>query len=293
MISKAIIPAGGLGTRMLPATLAVPKEMLPVAGLPMIHYAVAEAFRSGIREICIIVAPGKRSIAEYFLHRPLDSAAADERTRNVLNELARIREEARFLLLEQTEPKGLGDAIWQARDFIDGSPFALLLPDNIFTDPVPVTARLIEAWQTHKLDTIALHRVADDEAPLLGNCGGVRCRPLAADEPDGPGRCHRIEDLQDKGPGHFRPDAGYTLRTAPRHVLNEHFFYYLARQRRDREGGGELDDVPVLQEIIRSQGMTGVLVGGRVLDAGSPAGYARANVVLGNEKAGPGEGPAC
>jgi UTP--glucose-1-phosphate uridylyltransferase len=283
-IDKAVIPAGGLGTRMLPASLAVPKEMLPVAGIPMIHYAVAEAFQAGIRQLCIITAPGKRIIVEYFLHRSLDYGDPGTRVVERLAELALMRREARFLFLEQPAPLGLGDAIWQARDFVDGEPFALLLPDNIFTDPIPVTARLIEARERHGLDTIALHRVLEEQAPLLGNCGGVRCRPLEGGD-DRPGRCFRIEELQDKGEGSYRLAAAY--RTAPRHVLGEHFLYYLARQRREHGSEGELDDVPVLQEIIHRHGMTGVLVGGEVHDAGTPAGYAHANRVLDREKAGP------
>jgi UTP--glucose-1-phosphate uridylyltransferase len=192
-----------------------------------------------------------------------------------------MRGEARFLFLEQTEPRGLGDAIWQARDFVDGDPFALLLPDNVFTDGDPVTGRLMEAWETHGLDTIALSRVAAEEAPLLGNCGGVCCRPMDDGE-DRPGRCFRIEQMQDKGEGRFRLSGAFSpYRIAPRHVLNDHFFYYLARQRRLQGGEGELDDVPVLQEIIRRHGMTGVLFDGKLYDTGNPAGYAHANRVLG------------
>ncbi len=292
-IDKAVIPAGGRGTRMLPATLSVPKEMLPVAGIPMIHYAAAEAFQSGIRQICVISAPGKRAIAEYFLHRPLDDLQTpDERSARALGDLALMREEARFLILEQPVPLGLGDAIWQARDFVDGDPFALLLPDNIFTDPVPVTSRLIEARATHGLDTIALSRVTAEQAAFIDNCGGVRCRPLDTGE-DLPGRCFSIEELQDKGEGRYPLASALSpYRSSPRHVLGEHFFYYLARQRREQGGDGELDDVPVLQEIIRRHGMTGVLFDGELYDAGTPAGFAHANHALTKEKAGPGKGPA-
>lgn len=266
---------------MLPATLAVPKEMLPVAGIPMIHYAVAEAFHSGIRQICVITAPGKRAIVEYFLHQPLDDLQSpDNRAERALAELALMREEACFLFLEQRVPLGLGDAVWLARNFVDGDPFALLLPDNLFTDPEPVTGRLIQAWETHGLDTIALSRVTAEQAPLLGNCGGVRCRPLDQGE-DRPGRCFRIEELQDKGEGSYPLEEALSpYRTAPRHVLNNHFFYYLARQRRLQGGEGELDDVPVLQEIIRRHGMTGVLVGGEPYDIGTPSGYAHASHCL-------------
>ena len=273
---------------MLPATLAVPKEMLPVAGIPMIHYAVAEAFHSGIRELCVISAPGKRAIAEYFLHRPLDRVPpSDQRASQALADLALMREKARFIFLEQQVPLGLGDAIWQARDFVDGDSFALLLPDNLFTDPVPVTSRLIEARATHGLDTIALSRVTAEQAPLLDNCGGVRCEPVGGGD-DRPGRCFRIEELQDKGEGSFPLTGAHSpYRTAPRHVFGEHFFYYLARQRREQKGEGELDDVPVLQEIIRRHGMTGVLFGGELHDTGSPAGYVHANHVLAKKEANP------
>jgi len=287
-VEKAVIPAGGLGTRMLPATLAVPKEMLPVAGVPMIHYAVAEAFHAGIRQICVVTAPGKRAIVEYFLYRPLERTGADDpRAADILAELALMREKAKFVFIEQPAPLGLGDAIWQARDFVGSTPFALLLPDNIFTDRVPLTARLLEAWAAHGLDTIALSRVTTEQAARIGNCGGVRCRPLDPGGTDRPGRCFRIEELQDKGPGSFLLESAPSpYRTVPRHVLGEHFFFYLARQRRQKEGG-ELDDVPVLQEITRRHGMTGVLFDGELHDAGNAAGYAHANRVLGKEKAGP------
>lgn len=281
-IDKAVIPAGGLGTRMLPATLAVPKELLPVAGVPMIHFAVSEAFNAGVRRICIVTAPGKRAIAEYFLHRPVDETGAPAgRPAEILAELALMREEARFVFIEQSAPLGLGDAVWQARDFVDGSPFALLLPDNVFTDRTPVTARLVAAWSSERLDCTALTRVTPEQAPRIGNCGGVRCRPLDPGGEDRPGRRFRIEELQDKGKGCYPLETALSpYRTAPRHVLGEHFFYYLARQRRDQESG-ELDDVPVLQEIIRRQGMVGVLINGDVHDTGNTAGYAHANRVLG------------
>lgn len=279
-IEKAVIPAGGRGTRLLPATLAVPKEMLPVAGIPMIHYAVAEAFDSGIRQICVVTAPGKRAIVEYLLYaQPGRSQVEESRAAEALAFLSVVREEARFLFLEQTAPLGLGDAVWQARDFVDGNPFALLLPDNLFTDRTPVTSRLAEAWRTHGLDTIALSRVTAEQAPYIDNCGGVRCRPMS-DGDDRPGRCFRIEELQNKGQGPYPLNTAFSpYRTSPRHVLGEHFFYYLARQRR-RQEGGELDDVPVLQEIIRRHGMTGVLFDGELYDTGTPAGYANANRIL-------------
>ncbi len=280
-IAKAVIPAGGLGTRLLPATLTVPKEMLPVAGIPMIHYAVAEAFNSGVRQICVITAPGKRAIVEYFLYAQREgNTVEDHRAAEARAFLSLVREEARFLFLEQPVPLGLGDAIWQARAFVDGDPFALLLPDNLFTDRTPVTSRLIEAWKTHGLDTIALSRVTAEQAPFIDNCGGVRCRPMN-DGDDRPGRCFRIEELQDKGEGPYPLDKALSpYRTSPRHVLNEHFFYYLARKRREHGGTGELDDVPVLQDIIRRHGMTGVLFDGELYDTGNPAGYAHANRVL-------------
>src|SRR5690625_2172291 len=147
-VKKAIIPAAGLGTRFLPATKAMPKEMLPIVDKPTIEYIVEEAIESGIEDIIIVTGKGKRSIEDHFDHSfELEQNLLSKRKFDLLSKVQKSSTMADIHYIRQKEPKGLGHAIWCARKFIGNEPFAVLLGDDIVTSETPCLKQLIEQYE--------------------------------------------------------------------------------------------------------------------------------------------------
>jgi len=144
-VSKAIIPAAGLGTRFLPATKASPKEMLPLVDKPLIQYAVEEAVSAGLQDIIVITGRGKRAIEDHFdLSFELEENLKESGKEKLLNEVRRISELANFCYVRQRHARGLGDAILCAQHLIGNEPFAVILGDEVIDAPVPAIGQLIE-----------------------------------------------------------------------------------------------------------------------------------------------------
>lgn len=163
-VKKAVIPAAGLGTRMLPATKTVPKEMLPIAGLPSIHYIVKEAVDSGIEDILIITNRSKDVIEDYFDYLPelelaLHKSGKDDDAR-LIREIADM---ANILFVRQKETKGLGHAISRAKQFVSDDPFAVLLGDDIMMSDTPVTAQLISVYEKYACSVVGVNKVLSSE----------------------------------------------------------------------------------------------------------------------------------
>ncbi|MDA7657056.1 UTP--glucose-1-phosphate uridylyltransferase GalU [bacterium] len=179
-VRKAIIPAAGLGTRFLPMTKAIPKEMLPVVDKPVIQYVVEECVDSGIEEILIVIESGKRAIEEHFgrsaeLERELIERAKAE----LSDEIRAISEMANIHYVWQNELKGLGDAVLCGQTFCGNEPFALLLGDTIVEsdDPTrPVLKQLLEIYDKHQASVIALEEVPDEKVSRYGIAGGSQIR---------------------------------------------------------------------------------------------------------------------
>ena len=159
-ITKAVIPAAGYGTRMLPATKALPKEMLPVAGKPLIQYAIEEAAASGIDTVVLVVRNHKSLIESHFAADPaLEAFLRERRQYAAADEVARLSTLVRLEFVEQQQPRGLGDAIRCARPLLNAEPFVVLLPDVIMVNDHPVAAQLIRAHERHGGSFIAVRRV--------------------------------------------------------------------------------------------------------------------------------------
>src|SRR5699024_9573148 len=162
-IKKAIIPAAGLGTRFLPATKAMPKEMLPIVDKPTIEYIVDEAIQSGIEDIIIVTGKGKRAIEDHFDH----SLELEENLikKEKFDQLERINKSANVDIhyIRQKEPKGLGHAIWCARKFIGDEPFAVLLGDDIIQSETPGLSQMISEYERAQASVIGVHTVSDEE----------------------------------------------------------------------------------------------------------------------------------
>lgn len=168
-IRKAIIPAAGLGTRFLPATKAMPKEMLPIVDKPTIQYIVEEAVASGIEDIIIVTGKGKRAIEDHFdTSFELEYNLNEKGKFRLLEEVRKSSEMADIHYIRQKEPKGLGHAIWCARKFIGDEPFAVLLGDDIVESEVPCLKQMINVFEEHKASVVGVQPVDWNEVSRYG-----------------------------------------------------------------------------------------------------------------------------
>jgi UTP--glucose-1-phosphate uridylyltransferase len=251
-LDKAIIPAAGHGTRMLPVTRTVPKELLPVGSKPAIHWAAEEAAAAGIREIAIVVSPTKPLIQAYL---EAGGLAADSRVS--------------FEYIVQEKQLGLADAIWRCRDFVGDDAFGLLLPDNVVVSGTEGFRAMVELYLAERRDVLGALRLDSTHSLQYGHSGLVDFDTRA----DG---SLEIRRLADKRPGRLEIAPGETIvRTCGRYVCTPDLLEGIARL---REGAtGELDEVPVYQEIIRRRGALGVILPPPLFDVGHPRGFAAAN----------------
>ncbi len=256
-VTKALIPAAGLGTRMQPVARVVPKELLPVGSKPAIHWVIEEAAAAGLTEIAIVLSPAKGLIFEDLADGGLDSELG-----------------VRFHYVTQEVQRGLADAMWQCRDFTDGEPFALLLPDNVLLSREHDLARMVSLYAESGRDIIGALELDHSYSGRFGNCG------LIDFERKAPGVLE-ISRLRDKRPGRLAiAENTCVVRTCGRYICHPHVFEYMKRFRPGGENNGsaaELDEVPVYQAIIRDQGAVGCLLALPLFDVGHPTGYAAAN----------------
>jgi UTP--glucose-1-phosphate uridylyltransferase len=246
----AIIPCGGLGTRMQPMTHWIPKELLPVALTPLIHWALSEAANAGLARAIVVTNPAKP----------------------ILGDVARefmMRSDLQVVLVSQDRPAGLGDAMMQARPLVGDQPFALVLPDNLFRGPNQ-TAAVLAAWDRYAAATVLIAEVAAGDAGSKGATGRARVREAA----DG---SLRVVDIADKGRGRFDTGGGDRAATPiGRFVLPADVFGEFDEVARSLPPGAELDDVPVLQRLARQNALVGVPCDAVFFDVGVPEGYRQA-----------------
>ncbi len=173
MIRKAVIPAAGLGTRFLPATKSMPKEMLPIIDIPTIQYVVQEAVDSGIEDILIISGKGKRAIEDHFDRNfELEARLEEKEDQAWHTEMRRLADMANIHFVRQKEANGLGDAIYYARHHVGNEPFAVLLGDTIMDSVIPVTQQLMDTYEQYGGSVIAVEEVPADKVNRYGIVGG-------------------------------------------------------------------------------------------------------------------------
>ena len=216
-IRKAVIPAAGLGTRFLPVTRSVPKELLPILDRPMLQYVVAEAAEAGITDVIVVTSPGKEGIAEYFRPRP----DLEERLAGDADLLAKVQSGARLANVSfviQEEPLGLGHAVLTARDAVGDEPFAVILPDDIIAHTPGVLSQMMAGIADAGDDAAA---VAVERVPweLVHNYGVVDAEPVG-------GGGHRVRGLVEKPPPGTAPS---NLSIVGRYLLPASVFDCLAR----------------------------------------------------------------
>lgn len=169
-VTKAVIPAAGLGTRFLPATKALPKEMLPIVDTPNIHFIVKEAVKAGIKDILIIVSSTKESIEDYFdVNFELETRLRNSGKNKEADEMREIAEMANVVFVRQREPKGLGDAVLYAKSFVGDEPFAVMLGDDLIdSSEKPAIGELIDAYEKTGGTILGCKRVAKDQLNKYG-----------------------------------------------------------------------------------------------------------------------------
>jgi UTP--glucose-1-phosphate uridylyltransferase len=259
MITKAVIPAAGVGTRLLPATKALPKVMLPILDTPAIQYVVQEAVDAGIEDVLIVTGRDQRAIADHFdRNEELETFLEQRGDRAGLVAVRRLTRLARIQYVRQPSQAGLGDAIRYARDFVGDEPFAVLLGDTLIDAPVPVTRALIQAYEEHRGPVLAVEDVPAQKAGRYGIVEGTS-------QENGSVRVDRL--IEKPRPG----ESASTLAVAGRYVLIPEVFAALDDTKPGRNDEIQLTDA--LAGMLPRTPMVAVPIQGRRYDIGDKLDY--------------------
>jgi UTP--glucose-1-phosphate uridylyltransferase len=264
-IRKAVFPVAGLGTRFLPATKAMPKEMLPIVDKPLIQYAVEEAIASGIEEIIFVTGKNKEAIEDHFDHfceleHTLMARSKDE----LLKEITHIvPESGTFIYTRQNEPLGLGHAIWCARHIVNKEPFAVLLADDLMKSDKPVLGEMIEHFETLQSSLVCIEEVPKRKTASYGI--------LDADPPHN--HLTNIRGLVEKPDPESAPS---NLAIVGRYILTPEIFDIL--ERKETGAGGEIQITDAMARLLKTQSIYGYQYEGVRFDCGSKAGFQKANL---------------
>jgi UTP--glucose-1-phosphate uridylyltransferase len=266
-IRKAVFPVAGLGTRFLPATKAMPKEMLTVVDRPLIQHVVDEAREAGIEHFIFVTSRNKGVIEDHFDHPvELEIALRERGKKAELEQLERDLPVAGAMsFIRQQSPLGLGHAVWCAREIVGNEPFALLLPDVLVQAKKSCLAQMIDAYAALGGDAnlIAVEEVPDDRTHMYGVVGmGER-----------KGAAFKITDMVEKPP---RGKAPSNRIITGRYILQPEIFALLENQ--ERGAGGEIQITDAMQTLAKKQPFYGVDFEGRTFDCGSKIGFLAANV---------------
>jgi UTP--glucose-1-phosphate uridylyltransferase len=265
-VRQAVVIAAGRGTRFLPLTRSLPKEMLPLVNRPLIQYAVEEALGSGIEQIIIVTAQGKPSMEDYFdrsleLELFLERKGDSERLRQ-MRELARMVD---VCYIRQKEQLGLGHAVFTARGIVGNEPFAVILPDDIIESPVPCLKRMIDIYEKYAAGVVAVETVADADTRKYGI---IQPDP-AAD------RVHRVLSLVEKPEPAAAPSR---LGIVGRYVFTPQIFDALAQTPPGH--GGEIQITDAIRRLLARQEFYAFELEGTRYDTGTPLSWLEANVAL-------------
>lgn len=263
-IRKAIIPAAGLGTRFLPITKAMPKEMLPIVDKPTIQYIVEEAVASGIEDIIIVTGKGKRAIEDHFDNAPELEHNLREKGKFDLLELVQYSSNlANIHYIRQKEPKGLGHAVWCARHFIGDEPFAVLLGDDIVEGETPCLKQLIEQYEQTHSSVIGVQQVSDEETQRYGIIEPLRSV----------GRRYEVSNFVEKpAPG----TAPSNLAIMGRYILTPEIFMFLEKQ--EEGAGGEIQLTDAIQQLNQIQRVFAYDFAGIRYDVGEKFGFLKTTI---------------
>ncbi len=266
-LRKAVMPVAGLGTRFLPATKAIAKEMLPVVDRPLIQYAVDEARAAGIEQFCFVTGRGKTAIVEHFdVHYELERTLEERGKAKELAELrAQAMEPGSLVTTRQQVPMGLGHAIWCARSFIGDEPFAILLPDDLMMCDVSCTKQLADAYKETGGNVVAVEEVPMERVNRYG---------VLYIEKD-MGRLVSVKGLVEKPPVDQAPS---NLTVIGRYVLMPEVIGHLSKM--EKGAGGEVQLTDGMAKLIGHQPFHGLRYEGKRFDCGDKLGFLEAQIAF-------------
>lgn len=266
-VRKAVFPVGGLGTRFLPATKAMPKEMLPIVDKPLIQYAVEEAAAAGIEEFIFVTGRNKSAIEDHFDHSyELESVLKDKlKTKELFNLRSLIFKPGSVTYTRQQQPLGLGHAVWCARHLIQNEPFAVLLADDFIYSEKPCLQQMITAYEKTGANILATMAVPDEHVSRYGIID-----PQSGNSTD---QLFKVKAVVEKP---SLQDAPSNHAVVGRYILHSDIFDILDRQKSGV--GGEIQLTDAFAPLMETQDFYGFRYEGERLDCGSKAGYIKANL---------------
>lgn len=266
-IKKAIIPAAGLGTRVLPATKAMPKEMLPIVDKPAIQYIVEETVKAGITDILIITNRGKGVIEDHFDHSiEIENMLKARGKIDALESLESIANMANIYYIRQKETKGLGDAVLRAKEFVGDEPFAVLYGDDVIIGETPAISELCEAYEKYGKSVVGIKEVTDEQ---IQKYSSMKIEPI--DD-----KTFNVTDMIEK-PSLDKKFSNYS--TLGRCVLSSEIFDIL--EKTPFGVGGELQLTDAMKQIAITDGMIGIDFSGTRYDMGNKFSILKANIEVG------------
>jgi len=266
-IRHAIFPVAGLGTRSLPATKALPKEMLPVVDKPLIQYAVEEAYAAGVREMIFVTSRHKRAIEDHFDRTfELEDALEKSGKADLLAAVRAVKpDDMECVFVRQPQALGLGHAVLCGRHLVGDHPFAVLLPDDLMIGRPPVLAQMVEQFDARQASIIAVQEVPSEHTRRYGIVGGRAVGERLVD----------IDRIVEKPAPEVAPSR---LGVAGRYVLTARVFEEIAAQ--PRGVGGEIQLTDGIAGLLKSEKVYAYRYEGRRFDCGSKEGFLEANVAL-------------
>ncbi|MCX8093793.1 MAG: UTP--glucose-1-phosphate uridylyltransferase [Candidatus Goldbacteria bacterium] len=258
-IRKAVIPVAGLGTRFLPYTKAIPKEMLPIMDLPVIHFIVEEAVNSGINEILLITSKDKRCIEDYFRpNKKLENFLKLRNKKECLQQLRRVPDNFKLYSVIQKEPKGLGHAILLSEKFVNGEYFTVFLPDDLIFSKKPVIQQMMDIFTKYKKPVVAIEQI---DRKKISSYGIIKPKKV----------CNGIYDILDIIEKPSVEEAFSNLGIVGRYILPPEIFKYIRKQKTNIKKEIQLTDS--LKELINTNGILGYEFEGVRCDTGDKTEY--------------------
>ena len=264
-IRKAVFPVAGLGTRFLPATKALPKEMLPVVDKPLIQYAVEEALAAGIEQIIFVTGRGKGALEDHFDHsHELESILKGRgKSETLMRMEALVPETGTIIYTRQNKPLGLGHAIWCARDVVGNEPFAVLLADDLVKANTPILKQMVNRFETTQASMVAVMEVDPSQTNKYGIVDGEKIDDQTIN----------IKGLVEKPSPESAPSNQAIIG---RYILTPEIFELLGEK--ECGAGGEIQITDAMEKLLSTQHIHGYLFEGTRFDCGDKAGFQMANV---------------
>lgn len=267
-VTKAIFPVAGLGTRFLPATKSVPKEIMTLVDRPLVQYAIDECRAAGIKEFIFVTARGKSALEDYFDHAPHLEQELRKKDKTELLEILKTTnmDSGEIAYIRQAKALGLGHAIWCARRLVHNEPFAVVLPDDVIAAEKPCLQQMIEAYEETGGSMVAAMEVPQEKTSAYG----------VLDVAEDMGSMVKVKAMVEKPKAE---DAPSNLAVIGRYVLSPNVFKHLNKMKTG--AGGEIQLTDAIAEEINGDGVYGYRFRGQRFDCGSKAGFLQATVAFG------------